>query len=235
MKERPILFSGPMVRAILEDRKTKTRRLPGLEEINSYPGSLVGISARPDILGREFGYQGLCPNDYYIAEKYKRDYRDNPGIYHWFIGSQGKNTLDVIPVKCPYGGVGDRLWVRETWATPGNYDHIKPSELTKSLWFEIIYRANERYPLYYHWRPSIFMPRWASRILLEVISVRVERLQDITDDDAKAEGMTAWHDTANGTVYRPEFELLWQSINGKTSGHSWNDNPWVWVIEFRKA
>ena len=95
-------------------------------------------------------------------------------------------------MKCPYGQPGDRLWVRETWATPGNYDHIKPSVLPytdfdKSL---LVYRATaENAEPYYQWRPSIFMPRWASRITLEVTGVRVERVQEIGGNGARAEGI----------------------------------------------
>lgn len=82
--------------------------------------------------------------------------------------------------------------------------------------------------------PSIHMPRWASRIMLEITNVRAERLHDISEADAKAEGVGAWHDTKDGTVYRPEFSMLWDSINAKR-GHSWDTNPWVWVIEFKKV
>jgi hypothetical protein len=80
------------------------------------------------------------------------------------------------------------------------------------------------------WRPSIFLPRWASRLTLGVTEIQIERLQEITEEDAKAEGVDAWHDTAHGTVYRPEFQMLWDRINGKRA--PWASNPWVWVVGF---
>ena len=169
MKERPVLFSGEMVRAILEGRKTQTRRV---------------IKPQP-----------LWVGDPNVAFK-----------------THSANPKGII--NCPYGQPGDRLWVRETFAG------------TKNTGFA--YRATDT--AYGHkWRPSIFMPHWASRINLEVVSVRVERVQDISIEDAYDEGME-WGDQGCGVL---EFKNLWDSINLKR-GYGWDANPWVWVIEFKR-
>lgn len=124
--------------------------------------------------------------------------------------------------RCPYGREGDRLWVRETWRQGPN---------------GIEYRADDdRHPLP-PWKPSIYMPRVVSRVTLEIASIRVERLQDITEEDAKAEGVAAW--AAAYCSRRPEdelyarayFELMWNQINGER-GYGWESNPFVWVIAF---
>lgn len=158
MKERPILFSGPMVRAIREARKTQTRRV--VKEID--------------------------PDE--------------------FVSS---NEADNLALCCPYGAVGDRLWVRETWQ--GNQGDIRYGADGDSLHG------------YNGWRPSIFMPRWASRITLEVTGVRVERVQEISEEDAQAEGV----------AHRCDYKVVWDAINGKK--YPWSSNPWVWVIEFKRA
>lgn len=177
MKERPILFSGPMVRAILEGRKTMTRRIITDESI---------ISLRED-------------------------------------GTPGK-----VQPRCRYGKPGDRLWVRETFAlTQHNLPVYKADSRDKDgkLWPSV--KSDPNGVL---WRPSIYMPRWASRIDLEITGIRVERLQDITEDDAKMEGVEPY-DPDNG-LYVAGFYELWESINGTGS---WDKNPWVWVVEFRRV
>ncbi|EKQ6240051.1 TPA: hypothetical protein ACRZF4_000628 [Escherichia coli] len=144
-------------------------------------------------------------------------------------------------ISCPFGAVGDRIWVRETWAEAGaGAPDLK------------LYRANypEHVPTHYEnvppvdeirWTPSIHMPRWASRITLEITCVRVERLNSISQKDAQAEGMelTGWRPTysdpdSGGEVWTPydNFAQLWESIYGE---ESWKANPWVWVIEFKVA
>jgi len=121
--------------------------------------------------------------------------------------------------RCPYGVPGDRLWVRETFAEfplPGDF----------------VYRADhdERFPAELTWRPSIHMPRRASRLTLAVTGVRVERLQEISEHDARAEGIQPLQMDCGSAL--PRFEGLWESINGKRPRCSWSDNPWVWVIDF---
>lgn len=190
MKERPILFSGEMVRAILDGRKTQTRRIV----------KAVG----PD---------------------------------NWLKGASNHvvHALD----HCPYGQPGDRLWVRETWSTCPMYDKQKPSEMGPEYFGTIRYKASgERSGKL---RPSIFMPRWASRITLEIKDVRVERLNSISEEDAKAEGAPDYQEGINAPppedgdyqwCYAASFRNLWQSING---AESWQANSWVWVIEFSRV
>lgn len=206
IKERPILFSGAMVRAILEGRKTVTRRVVKPQPANDW---------------RFTGGYGRITS--------KHPHKDKFGV---FI-RRGEHTdfteVDIIP--CPYGQPGDHLWVRETCFING------PSKGS-----EVIYKADplpnwEGEETDIRWRPSIHMPRWASRIQLEITSVRVERLQDISEEQAKAEGATcelAEIDSVRlgaASTYRAGFQRLWQSINGP---ESWDANPWVWVVEFRR-
>lgn len=192
MKERPIIFSGPMVRAILEGRKTQTRRI--VKNIKFYDDRTVILAGKKTTITLPKG--------------------------------------DSVVGWCPHGKPGDRLWVRETWAIMSKSRQSAwkgeaiPKHLMESV--ELVYRADEDYgPGIY--RPSIHMPRWASRIDLEITDVRVERLQDITEEDAMAEG--AYKSPAAGN-YRMGFGEIWESING--SG-SWSKNPWVWVIEFKRV
>ena len=198
-QERPILFSGAMVRAILDGSKTQTRRVakpvkhPDLGDVYA-PGALV--------LERE--------------------------------------PQHVIDRACPYGQPGDRLYVRETWAQPttldpgptfyradypdsvlGKYENLPPAEAIT-------------------WKPSIHMPRALSRILLEITGVRVERLNDCSEADARAEGIApeldGWTDYSNPSCQMcpnpvDSYRTLWDSING---AGAWAANPWVWVVEFRR-
>jgi len=184
MKDHPILFSSPMVRAIIEDRKTQTRRV------------IAPTQPRAD---------GMWP--------------------------AGRNPVD----DSHYGHPGDRLWVRETWAQDLDCevfyaaDHLnKPSTIEK-------------------WRPSIFMPRRISRITLEITDIRVERLQDISEEDAIAEGIFQFGNLGfygydeKGTpgkhcfdTPKATYRALWNSINGKKPECSYKDNPWVWVLMFKR-
>ena len=144
MAERPILFSAPMVRAILDGRKTQTRRILNPQPIETLP--------RTD-----------------------------------------DRLIDLLVRDSPYGATGDLLWVK--------------------------------------WKPSIYMPRWASRITLEIVSVRVERLKSISEDDAQAEGAEVPMTCDVSHSARNNFAQLWESINGPGS---WDANPWVWVVEFKR-
>lgn len=199
MKERPILFSAPMVQAILAGRKTMTRRV---------------VKFPKDFDGREVYQNGT------LGLKY----------------SKADSTLWRI--FCPYGEIGDRLWVRETFfinrRKPNTISEIRYMADTGGYYCE----GGKMLQEYYEKKPSIFMPRAASRITLEITNVRVERLQEITDEDIAREGTSDWtleesqHLTEDGkAVIRGHFHILWTTINGKGS---WNANPWVWVIEFKR-
>ena len=194
-RERPIIFSGPMVRAILEDRKTQTRRV---------------IKPQPTHF-HDFG-NGRLPC--------KSDMTKTP------------SCADEIP--CPYGQPRDRLWVRETWKP-----HIQTSIHSTAIYKADYALSGGPGP----WKPSIFMPRWASRLTLEIAGIRVERVQEITEKDAVAEGIIVqpghlwWplgsKEPMKQYTHRQAFSALWDSINAKR-GFGWDKNPWVWVIEFRK-
>lgn len=197
MKECPILFSAPMVRAIQDGTKTQTRR--------------------------------ICKGQRELS-----------------------NIHDFQLDRCPYGKPADRLWVRETWG-----DRTKGSDIMAGThWDKPLYRSDaDAYGLIGHdgegpiyvedilWRPSIHMPRWASRISLEITGIRVERLQDINEEDAIAEGCLKYpfeddhaytfykNDRTGHATYTGAYRKLWESINGKGS---WSLNPFVWVVEFRK-
>jgi hypothetical protein len=215
MTERPILFSSPMVRAILDGRKTQTRRV-----VKPQPTLALDIGAS---VGGAF-----------------IDRRE--------VDAHGFS--DVV-VRCPYGVPGDQLWVRETWAawTPpteyGECDEVQgpPSEMRSENRHvgeaDITYAADgDSCPD--RWRPSIHMPRWASRITLDVVAVSVERLRDITEEDASREGIErfggGWRDYAHdgeALITGPaSFATLWDGING---AGSWAANPWVWRVEFRRT
>ena len=186
VKECPIIFSGEMVRAILDGRKTQTRRI-----IKPQPEHVWGFGVRHD------------DPEYFSAHvRYSGGHQPDPWIH------------------CPYGKPGDSLWVRETW-----------SELIHGE--KAIYRSGYgKYAPLITWKPSIFMPRWASRISLEITGVRVERLVDITDSDCYAEGITSLQNDILGEPYY-SFKELWDRINAKR-GYLFASNPWVWVIEFKR-
>ena len=216
VKERPILFSGPMVRAILSGAKTQTRR-----------------AMKPQPTLKPDGSEHWWPS---------ADVRMMVGVES-FLASKEDPT--IAPSFCPFGGIGDRLWVRETWQSvpfgphrdwPGCPD-LRPRkvcELNRTA--VVIWRADGEMPGPEIWRPSIHMPRWASRITLEITGVRVERLQDISEEDAAAEGVGPGYmpNSLGSTTcagYRPMFARVWRDINGPDS---WAANPWVWVIEFKR-
>lgn len=222
MSDRPILFSGPMVRAILDGRKTQTRRV---------------VKVGDTIEERDDG----TPWPYFTT---------------WTHGDDGSPWA-----ACPYGAPGDRLWVRETWRYTDWTEDGQPwiryaaddarrlcervtpewaarvadtwAELSSSENVAVDGRAADR-----KWRPSIFLPRWASRITLAVTAVRVERLQEISELDALAEGVDPYCDeTRDDGSGRPDdhrsaYEDLWDDINGDRA--PWDTNPWVWVVEFKR-
>ncbi len=200
-----------MVRAILEERKTQTRRV-----VKPQP---------PDKF--QFAQDGTMRG---VTAFWWTDRDIDLDDIGWWPGYDDQDA-----VKCPYGSPGDRLWVRETWAPHADMPHAA------------IYRCDRGGDLQdtvtpnFRWRPSIFMPRWASRITLEIVSVRVERLQDISEEDARGEGIARaadgyWFNYApdGPTIQKASdsYRTLWESINGPGS---WDRNDWVWAIEFRKA
>jgi hypothetical protein len=234
-KERPILFSASMVRAILEDQKKQTRRVVKLPDLQ--PWQLAAGVQRWEF-SECFNSLENCDN--FIAG---------------FLDKIGNDCL----IKSPYGKPADpafdrpadRLWVREAFCIESNrevtyeppFDDGRPirhhnDEHWGPWWQQPHYRATDPTPELevgtddpgVKWRPSIFMPRWASRILLEITAIRVERLQDISEADARAEGIAKnqcpdWHALM-------DYQVLWESINGPGS---WAANPWVWVVEFRRV
>lgn len=204
MKERPILFSTEMVRAILDGRKTQTRRV-----VKPQPNKATENT-------REIRFE--LNSDVWHCLRFCHDHLQ---------------PHDEI-IKCPYGVPGDRLWVRETWATDMELDDCRAArEDAMDSYDGLYYRAGEISPDTLCWRQPIHMPRWASRITLEVVSVRVERVQDISWEDAQAEGCWRSKNPATVSVEPPEFCVLWDSINAKR-GFSWEMNPWCWVVEFKR-
>ncbi|OYF73019.1 hypothetical protein CI612_27805 [Klebsiella quasipneumoniae subsp. similipneumoniae] len=244
MKERGMIFNSEMVRAILDGRKTQTRRIMKVQPESNQLGLLL------------------------ITDSTKHS---DIGKYHWAESNATGNHVRSKLFSSPFGAVGERIWVRETWATLGNEEGCyvdwednlcKGDERSAAR----IYRAScEQRPGDYGlwsipddaywkphtkehkfegaWRPSIHMPRWASRILLEITDVRVERLNAISEEDARAEGIIDGGCLNCGEpepcgCANPEpdatdaFAYLWQSIYGQ---ENWNANPWVWVIEFKRV
>lgn len=218
MPEKPILFSAPMVRALLAGTKTQTRRI-----VKRQPG--------PSCLIEE-GFDGESPFVYSAL------YGDGPG--HEVHEAR-------TPCVCPYGQPGDQLWVRETFAivprtayraSEGVQQTLRPDDDHDAA----IYRKGwTRSNGGFRWRPSIHMPRWASRITLEITAVRVERLQDISREDALAEGIVIQPDGGYGladtshyhaTDPRQSYFSLWETINGPGSVMA---NPWVWAVTFAPA
>lgn len=203
MKQRPIIFNAEMVRAILDGRKTQTRR--------------VVANVRPD-----------------NCVVLRKPTKAKAGIH--------THVLDAVKHDlCPFGKVGDRLWVRECHAfvpepayrrSTGIVQTVNPDDAYQAS----IYRENfDRCSGGIKWRPSIHMPRWACRILLEIIEVRVELLNNISEADAMAEGMddgTSEPAISTGWFEKPQraFRRLWEQLYGEDS---WASNPWVWVIKFK--
>lgn len=212
MKERPILFSGEMVRAILAGRKTQTRRVVNFKRLTKCRH------------GRLF-----------FSETFNS----------WAIDSGDANAIELV--DCPYGAIGDQLWVRECWwhyktaelemaAFPGytvtklaNGSHGEESKIEG--WTPVDYDI-------YRKRPSIHMPRWASRISLEITNVRLEVLDAISEADAKAEGVepSGKVELKDGSpCYSAAFRELWTRINGIDNPAAWERNPHVWVVEFKRV
>lgn len=214
MKERPILFSTSMVRALLSGAKTQTRRAIKRQP----PAHVVDFCRFRNPKGDGLAHFGFDP--------IKRELQD------WFA-------------VCPYGQPGDRLWVRETFSpiSPQDptYNGGRPIEYDYSATYKHGDRLGDSLGIKKVWKPSIHMPRAASRITLEITGVRVERLQGITADDAMAEGIVrlpygGYAADTDGRHYHAasawySYGSLWEAING---AGSWEANSWVWVVEFKR-
>lgn len=200
MKERPILFSGSMVRALLAGTKTQTRRV-----VKPQPNFKSPVRAyhRPD------------------------------GQYKWVLQSGMGDGAVSGGFSCPYGQPGDRLYVKETHEYndigSGMCEVLYMADGVR-IWKELSADDDAKIKRMGKARPSIHMPHWASRITLEVTGIRVERLQDISHDDACAEGIENTRGGVEACVGR--YRDLWESINGPGS---WDANPWVWVVEFKRV
>ncbi|HBS6049020.1 hypothetical protein [Klebsiella pneumoniae] len=213
MIERGMIFNGEMVRAILDGRKTQTRRI-------------------------------MAPQP---ADDIERSAFPNPDAIGWKSSLKHKYGSTTAHF-CPFGAIGDRIWVRETFRVHSRATDVatlvyKASE--RNSWTEQTHRVPvavcNKPATPEKWTPSLHMPRWASRILLEITDVRVERLNSISQEDAQAEGLelTGWRPTysdpdSGGEIMTPydNFAELWSSIYGD---ESWQANPWVWVIEFKRV
>lgn len=246
--DRPILFSAPMVRAILEGRKTQTRRIVNLDTLRAR----LPYTVKSDCAG-------LLPGTSIKAK---------PGSYRAAMNAQGAVSINVgatmlglrpgeFDLSCPYADGTtrlvegrwhiepreSRLWVRETHTFCPKSPRMERWSHTPEE-ARVLYAADGDVALSGphgiwspKWRPSIHMPRWASRTTLDVLSVRVERLQDISEEDARAEGVVA-SETTDGrgsfvrVTAREAFSDLWRTINGP---ESWDANLWVWVVTFKRA
>ena len=217
VKERPIIFSGEMVKAILDGKKTMTRHL---------------------VKFKDFTTDSITPLHIELAEGRYCLFNERNG---WLIGYP----------KCKFGEIGDRLWVRETWQEIGpdcllTYKATYPSDLyAKRPELENVPPLAGLKERGYLWKSPMFMPRWASRILLEITDIRVERLQDISEQDCEKEGLrilpaSGRYVVSPGDQYFGSashdavevFSWLWDSINAK-KGYPWSSNPWVWAIELK--
>lgn len=241
MRDIPIPFTGQMVRPVLADTKTKTRRV---------------MRSQPYANGHTFdGHDIRCHIDALPPSAMLMDVKR---------GKQGYTASDAegdLLLECPQGVPGDHLWVREAWRTDASDDAIPPREVRPGspLWFEADGPdSGPKFPFIKgRRRPGMFMPRWASRITLEVVSVDFERLQSISEEDCYAEGVP--HDRGDWPIFPHESKLsfqtdahgndvpatighkaidvyrwIWTSINGATGPTSWDANPWVWIIEFKR-
>lgn len=225
MKERPILFSGEMVRAILDGRKTQTRRV-----VKPQPPAECSIHY---MLGKES----------WLPPEKQSPIRHTWEAWHGplFQNRPEKYLCGVHDVTSPYGGVGDRLWVRENGWEPCA-PSIGQIAAGADTWPRYEYdadgvtEANAEDFKAWGWkrRPSIHMPRWASRITLEITGVRVERLQTISEDDAVAEGRPRHTKPPESISTVEMFATSWNRLNEKR-GYGWDANPWVWVLEFRRV
>jgi len=241
MSERPILFSTPMIQAILAGKKTETRRV--VTKHNSFIGEGGDWNKLEFYNKQTWNDETHCMDKPYIAETF---------VDSGFPDKNGKKNYQYLHVPYDFEEEGviyrvypryspkDILWVKETWRTGAGLDSFPPHCSGDNSPYQ--YKADmatvrgkdvTEYSPWGKWRPSIFMPRWASRITLEITDIRVQRLQDISEEDAKAEGMTISAPILQGVMsHKMKFRLIWDKINGKK--HTWEENPYIWVITFKK-
>lgn len=209
MKERPILFNALMVKAILEGRKTQTRRL---------------LKVQPPVADKK-----IIP--LYQVEPVPKV---TEVAFHEVLENNIPHCSSISRCKCPFGKIGDRLWVRETFmdlSGTGVEHRDLNGKLQRYAYGENCPRGSYsdelRKDFGLKWKPSIHMPRSACRLVLEITNIRVEQLQDISESDCLKEGVGS---PILRDCKKPKFMQLWESINGTGS---WNKNPWVWVVEFK--
>ncbi len=209
MKERPIIICTQLIPPTLDGRKTQTRRTRNLDTVNKELGNFTFLNI----------------TKFPLIE----------GLYRFMKISKGTDYL----VRCPYGQVGDRLWVREIFQDGYAIGGCKDNDINKTI--NVIYKVTEKSDVRdLKWKSSIYMPRWASRVTLEITDIRVERLRDMTTEGAIAEGMTPELAVKllEGKNYLPYcimvggMKMLWNSLAKK--GFEWENNPWVWVIDFKQ-
>lgn len=216
VKERPIIFSGEMVKAILDGKKTMTRRV---------------------VKFRDFTTDSITPLHIELVDGKYCLFNERNG---WLIGYP----------KCKFGEIGDRLWVRETHHVVGGTADYEIEEIKQGLQdiknFASYKADGYGNPCDGGWASPMFMPRWASRILLEITDIRVERLNDISEADCEKEGFRFYplsricfkpcstkHPSGHGSNnYKSIFGEYWDTLNAK-KGYQWSSNPWVWVVEFK--
>jgi hypothetical protein len=223
MKERPIIFSSAMVRAILDGKKSQTRRVVDFHHpyMNHNSWKVVYPDGGGNWIAWDHDQEGL-------AEFTKRAYPNGEGF------------------PCQYGQVGEKLYVRETHYRYGHWIKNGFTKTGKQKWTfktfdrdiryfdkppNIVHGVSEKLALGWFKRPSIFMPRWASRILLEITEVRVQRVQEITEEDAVAEGIPPEKEPDDAPPAM-RYATLWDAINAK---NSWASNPWCWAISFKRV
>ena len=209
--EKPILFSTEMVRAVLDGRKTQTRRVVKPAKRN---------------------HRGFKQGNGLWIDGYRAEDKPNGHIKDYSVSSVWQRKDYYIKDFAPYKP-GDILWVRETFCeVPYEYNHIpiKGGHITIPKY---AYKADSERDYTGIWKPSIHMPKEVARIWLEVTDVRVERLQEITEEDARAEGALPAREERGYNCCRDGFITLWDSLNAKR-GYGWETNPWVWVVSFKR-
>jgi hypothetical protein len=206
-RERQILFSAPMIRALLDGTKTQTRRLMNPQPVHAqhheWNGAVIHDDEQRLWCWKWHTYDNLW--DEHVRDDERRH----------------------LAVKCPYGRAGEQLWVKETWTHDADsLDDARAQHEDAMSMSSVYYRASmpDDEAETMRWRPSIFMPRWASRITLKIVEVRVQLLQEISEDDARAEGVAD----------RASYALLWDRINGASRSLCWAKNPWIWALTFTR-